>query len=180
MITLGGFGKIPKCWLSRLVFFLPPCAARHAPIYTLNITTSSASHTNEHPARFSRRLLVTQVRSPWALPAVLILMPAIFFAILYGALHSDLESARATGWVTKSQVKKKTYGCFAVGSASAGAGTSRRVASSWGDGSDKASGQAAAALRPGCSHVSMRTPAVTARTAMAQSFWACTGHSAPH
>lgn len=41
------------------------------------------------------------MRSPWALPAVLLVMPAIFFAILYGPARSDLAAARAAGWVQK-------------------------------------------------------------------------------
>lgn len=45
-----------------------------------------------------------RVRSPWALPAVLLAMPAIFFAILYGPAGSDLAAARAEGWV-QNQVR---------------------------------------------------------------------------
>jgi hypothetical protein len=48
-----------------------------------------------------------RVRSPWALPAILLAMPAAFFAILYGPAHSNLAAARAGGWV-QDQVRTST------------------------------------------------------------------------
>lgn len=45
-----------------------------------------------------------KIQSPWALPAVLLAMPALFFAILYGPAHSNLAAARAESWV-QNQVR---------------------------------------------------------------------------
>jgi len=42
-------------------------------------------------------LVTHRIRSPWALPAVLLMMPAVFFAGLYAA-GSDIDAARAHGW----------------------------------------------------------------------------------
>lgn len=66
-------------------------------------------------------LVTHRVRSPWALPAALLVMPAVFFAVLYGPLRSDLPSARAAGWVTQSQVRAMLRAC----------GAGMRGASSW-------------------------------------------------
>ena len=63
-------------------------------------------HANQHadiPVCWWRQV-THKVRSPWALPAALLVMPAIFFAVLFGPLRSDLAAARAAGWVTKNQV----------------------------------------------------------------------------
>lgn len=41
--------------------------------------------------------VTNRIRSPWALPAVLLVMPTAFFAALY-AVGSDVEAARHHGW----------------------------------------------------------------------------------
>jgi len=58
-------------------------------------------------------LVTHRVRSPWALPAALLVMPAVFFVVLYGPLRSNLPSARAAGWVTQSQVRAMLRACSA-------------------------------------------------------------------
>lgn len=48
-------------------------------------------------------LVMSRFRSPWALPAVLIFIPGVFFVVL-ACLHKSLAQAQDGGWVARPQV----------------------------------------------------------------------------
>ena len=47
-------------------------------------------------------LIMSRFRSPWALPAVLIFIPGVFFVVL-ACLHKSLAQAQDGGWVARPQ-----------------------------------------------------------------------------
>ena len=47
-------------------------------------------------------LVMSRFRSPWALPAVLIFIPGVFFVVL-ACLHKSLAEAQDGGWVARPQ-----------------------------------------------------------------------------
>ena len=47
-------------------------------------------------------LVMSHFRSPWALPAVLIFIPGVFFLVL-ACLHKSLAQAQDGGWVARPQ-----------------------------------------------------------------------------
>ena len=49
-------------------------------------------------------LVMSRFKSPWALPAVLIFTPGVFFVVL-ACLHKSLAEAQDGGWVSKPAVR---------------------------------------------------------------------------
>lgn len=56
-------------------------------------------------------ITMSRARSPWALPAVLVALPAAFYAVLL-ATGTSLAEAQAAGWALQPQVG--AGGCLAV------------------------------------------------------------------
>ena len=52
-------------------------------------------------------LVMSRFKSPWALPAILILIPGVFFVVL-ACLHKSLAQAQDGGWVAKPEVRQVT------------------------------------------------------------------------
>lgn len=48
-------------------------------------------------------LVMSRFKSPWALPAILVVIPGIFFVVLL-AMHKSLADAQDSGWVSRPQV----------------------------------------------------------------------------
>jgi hypothetical protein len=50
-------------------------------------------------------------RSPFALPALLVAAPALFYLVLF-ATGASLDDAREAGWVSKPQVRVCVHACM--------------------------------------------------------------------
>ena len=48
-------------------------------------------------------LVMARFKSPWALPAVLVIIPGVFFIVLLG-MGKSLADAQDCGWVSRPQV----------------------------------------------------------------------------
>lgn len=52
-------------------------------------------------------LVMSRFKSPWALPAILVIIPGIFFVVLLG-MDKPLADAQDSGWVARPQVSTFT------------------------------------------------------------------------
>ncbi len=48
-------------------------------------------------------LVMSRFKSPWALPAILVFIPGVFFVVL-ACMHKSLAEAQDGGWVAKPEV----------------------------------------------------------------------------
>jgi len=72
---------------------------------SLCVVASGTSMLGVHPAQLCSSARLPACRSPFALPALLVTAPLLFYGVLF-ACGMSLEDAREAGWVSKPQVRE--------------------------------------------------------------------------